>query len=175
MSALNLVFSLTLMLNLAFVSTLHASEWDQARLQLETPQTITVYRDANCQCCHKWIEHLEKHQFKVIDTISNNMSQIKEKLGVPNNMASCHTAVINEYVIEGHVPADDIKQLLIDQPGHIKGLSVPQMPVGTPGMEMGPRKDHFIVFSFDQEDEYQLFNAYQTNDENNYLPLNPAQ
>ncbi|WP_417549193.1 DUF411 domain-containing protein [Methylophaga sp.] len=175
MSALNLVFSLTLMLNLAFVSTLHASEWDQARLQLETPQTITVYRDVNCQCCHKWIEHLEKHQFVVIDTISNNMSQIKEKLGVPNNMASCHTAVINEYVIEGHVPADDIKQLLIDQPGHIKGLSVPQMPVGTPGMEMGPRKDHFIVFSFDQDDEYQLFNAYQTNDENNYLPLNPTQ
>lgn len=177
MSSFNswLLYGLTLLLNLAFTATLYASEWDQARLQLEAPQTITVYRDAHCQCCHKWIEHLEKHQFVVIDTISNNMSQIKDKLGVPDNMASCHTAVIDEYVIEGHVPADDIKQLLIDQPAHIKGLSVPQMPVGTPGMEMGPRKDHFIVFSFDQDAQYQLFNAYQTNDENNYLPLNPVQ
>lgn len=170
-----LKFVLVLLLLTSGLSIVHASEWDQARLQLEEPQTITVYRDANCQCCHKWIEHLEKHHFEVIDQISNEMSQIKKKLGVPNNMASCHTAVINDYVIEGHVPADDIKQLLIDKPAHIKGLSVPQMPVGTPGMEMGPRKDHFIVFSFDQQSQYQLFNAYQTNDENNYLPLNPAQ
>jgi hypothetical protein len=174
LSAFNLAFGLTLLLNLAFASTLHASEWDHARLQLEQPQTITVYRDANCQCCHKWIEHLEKHQFEVIDQISNDMVKIKEKLDVPNSMASCHTAVINDYVIEGHVPADDIKQLLIDKPAHIRGLSVPQMPVGTPGMEMGLRKDHFIVFSFDEDAQYQLFNAYQTNAENNYLPLNPT-
>lgn len=168
-------FGIVFLLVMAWTSDLHASEWDQARLQLEQTQTITVYRDANCECCHKWIEHLEKHQFEVIDNISNDMTQIKQKLGVPNSMASCHTAVINDYVIEGHVPADDIKQLLIDKPAHIKGLSVPQMPVGTPGMEMGPRKDHFIVFSFDQNAQYQLFNAYQTNAENNYLPLNPAE
>jgi len=168
-------FGLIILLHLVLTSTLQASEWDHARLQLEKPQTITVYRDANCQCCHKWIEHLEKHQFEVIDNISNDMIQFKEKLGVPNTMASCHTAVVNNYVIEGHVPADDIKQLLLDNPAHIKGLSVPQMPVGTPGMEMGLRKDHFIVFSFNDEAEYQLFNAYQTNAENNYLPLNPAE
>ena len=166
---------LTLLLNMAVLSIATASEWDQARLQLESPQVITVYRDADCQCCHKWIEHLEKHQFEVVDKISSNMAQIKQQLGVPNNMASCHTAVIGDYVIEGHVPADDIKQLLIDKPQQIKGLSVPQMPVGTPGMEMGQRKDHFIVFSFDQNATYQLFNAYQTNTENNYLSLNPAQ
>ena len=177
MSAFNktINFGLALLLNLAFASTLSASEWDHARLQLEQPQTITVYRDANCQCCHKWIEHLEIHQFEVIDIISNDMSKIKEKLGVSNMMASCHTAVVNDYVIEGHVPADDIKQLLLDKPAHIKGLSVPQMPVGTPGMEMGLRKDHFIVFSFDDDTQYQLFNAYQTNAENNYLPLNHAE
>lgn len=177
MSALNKMvnFGLTLLLSLALASTLHASEWDQARLQLEQPQTITVYRDANCQCCHKWIEHLEKHQFEVIDQIRNDMATIKQKLGVPNNMSSCHTAIINDFVIEGHVPADDIKQLLIDKPAHIKGLSVPQMPVGTPGMEMGSRKDHFIVFSFDPDANYQMFNAYQTNAENNYLPLNSAE
>lgn len=177
MSTLNKTvnFGLALLLNLALASTLFASEWDEARLQLEQPQSITVYRDANCQCCHKWIEHLEKHQFEVIDQITSDMVKIKEKLGVPNNMASCHTAVVSDYVIEGHVPADDIKQLLLDKPAHIKGLSVPQMPVGTPGMEMGLRKDHFIVFSFDDDAQYQLFNAYQTNAENNYLPLNPAE
>lgn len=177
MSTLNKTvnFGLALLLNLALASTLFASEWDEARLKLEQPQSITVYRDANCQCCHKWIEHLEKHQFEVIDQITSDMVKIKEKLGVPNNMASCHTAVVNDYVIEGHVPADDIKQLLLDKPAHIKGLSVPQMPVGTPGMEMGLRKDHFIVFSFDDDAQYQLFNAYQTNAENNYLPLNPAE
>ena len=163
---------LTLLIGQHFAMPLYASEWDEIRLQLEQPQTITVYRDANCQCCHKWIEHLEKHQFEVIDQISSDMVSIKEKLGVPANMASCHTAVVGDYVIEGHVPAEDIKQLLLAQPSDIKGLSVPQMPVGTPGMEMGLRKDHFIVFGFDQNAQYQLFNAYQTNAENRYLPLN---
>ena len=90
-------------------------------------------------------------------------------------MASCHTAVIGNYVIEGHVPADDIKQLLLDNPTQIKGLSVPQMPVGTPGMEVGPRKDRFIVFSFDQNAQYQVFNAYQPDADNHYQSVNPAQ
>lgn len=173
MSVLNIIVAL--LLNTALFSVAIASEWDQARLQLENPQQITIYRDADCQCCHKWIEHLQKHQFDVIDNISNNMYQIKQQLGVPDNMASCHTAVIGNYVIEGHVPADDIKQLLLDNPTQIKGLSVPQMPVGTPGMEMGPRKDNFIVFSFDQNAQYQVFNAYQTNLDNQYQSVNPAQ
>jgi len=153
----------------------NASEWDKARLALTTPTSITVYRDANCQCCHHWIVHLENHGFEVIDQLSNNMNTVKQQLGLPAQMASCHTAVVGDYLIEGHVPADDIKQLLRDQPTDIKGLSVPQMPVGTPGMEMGERKDNFIVFSFSEAQAFEVYNTYQTDADNLYQPVPPPQ
>lgn len=152
-----------------------ASEWDKARLALSEPTSITVYRDANCQCCHHWIVHLEKHGFDVIDMLSNNMTMVKQQLGLPAQMASCHTAVVGDYLIEGHVPAEEIKQLLRDQPADIKGLSVPQMPVGTPGMEMGERKDNFIVFSFSETHDIEVYNAYQTDTDNLYQPVPLAQ
>lgn len=145
-----------------------SSEWDTARLALDKPTTITVYRDANCQCCHKWIEHLQRHDFQVDDQIRSDMNAVKQQLGLPVRMASCHTAVVDGYLIEGHVPADDIKQLLADQPGDVKGLSVPQMPVGTPGMEMGSRKDAFVVFSFDNADNFNRYNQYQPDADNRY-------
>ena len=145
-----------------------SSEWDSARLALQQPTTITVYRDANCQCCHKWIEHLQTHDFQIDDQIRSDMTAVKQQLGLPVKMASCHTAVVEGYLIEGHVPADDIKQLLADKPADIKGLSVPQMPVGTPGMEMGQRKDPFIVFSFDQADNFESYNRYKPDAENRY-------
>lgn len=151
-----------------------ASEWDEARLALEAPQQITVYSDANCQCCHKWIQHLQQNGFEVVDEKRNDMASIKQQLGLPVKMASCHTAVVEEYLIEGHVPADDIKQLLQDRPEQIKGLSVPQMPVGTPGMEMGARKDDFIVFSFDAEDAFGIYNAYQVDANQQYQIVTPT-
>lgn len=159
-----LILSAVLLLPL----TVFSSEWDEARLSLEEPTAITVYRDANCQCCHKWIEHLQAHNFAVDDQIRSDMTTVKQQLGLPVRMASCHTAVIDGYVIEGHVPADDIKQLLIDKPTDIAGLSVPQMPVGTPGMEMGARKDRFAVFAFDKEDNFSIYQRYQTDANNQY-------
>lgn len=166
-------FVLTFLVTLPLFA--HASEWDKARLALTSPTTITVYRDANCQCCHHWIVHLQNHGFDVIDQLSNNMTAIKQQLGLPAQMASCHTAVVGDYLIEGHVPADDIKQLLQDQPTDIKGLSVPQMPVGTPGMEMANRKDNFVVFSFNDTQDLEVYNAYQTDTDNLYQPVPPAQ
>lgn len=145
-----------------------SSEWDAARLALDKPTQITVYRDANCQCCHKWIEHLQAHDFQVDDQIRSDMSNVKQQLGLPVKMASCHSAVVDGYLIEGHVPADDIKQLLADKPADIKGLSVPQMPVGTPGMEIGQRKDPFVVFSFDENDNFKSFNRYEPDADNRY-------
>jgi hypothetical protein len=88
------------------------------------------------------------------------MQSLKQQYGIPSELASCHTAIINDYVIEGHVPADDIKQLLIDKP-EIAGLTVPAMPVGTPGMEMGNRKDSFRVLQFDKESKVQSFSEYR--------------
>ncbi len=122
-------------------------------------QDITVYRSPNCGCCSGWIKHLQDNQFNVIDIKTNNMSKLKQKYGIPDKLASCHTAIIDGYVIEGHVPATDIKQLL-SKKLDIIGLTVPEMPVGTPGMEMGNRKDPFSVLTFDKDGNTTIFKQY---------------
>ena len=135
------------------------SVWDKSTETYAGPKNITVYRDPDCGCCKAWIEHLNKHGFNVIDKMTRDMSSIKKQYGVQSNMASCHTAIINGYVIEGHVPADDIKRLLNTKPDII-GLSVPQMPVGTPGMEMGNKKDPFVVMELKKTGQPDSFNEY---------------
>jgi len=122
---------------------------------LSKQPVITVYRDPNCGCCTKWIEHLIKHGFRVKDNKSAEMSGIKRGLGVPERLESCHTGVVNGYVIEGHVPAADIKRLLKQKP-KVAGLAVPGMPMGSPGME-GPRKDRYEVLSFDKTGRTRVF------------------
>jgi len=121
---------------------------------------IEVYRSPSCGCCSKWLAHLKENQFDVKDYLTNDVQAIKDKYGVPQNMASCHTAIINGYVVEGHVPAADIRKLLKLKPAVI-GISVPGMPVGTPGMEMGGRKDAYKVISFDKNENYQVFSSYK--------------
>lgn len=116
---------------------------------------ITVYRDPNCGCCTKWIEHLIKHGFRVKDNKSDAMSEVKRGLGVPESLESCHTGVVNGYVIEGHVPAADIQRLLKAKP-KVAGLAVPGMPMGSPGME-GPRTDRYDVVSFDKTGKTAVF------------------
>ncbi len=143
----------------------------------ETSDTdIKVYRDPNCQCCHKWISHLEENKFNVLDILTPDMASVKEAVHLPKQMTSCHTAIIDGYVIEGHVPASDIRRLLAERPD-IAGLSVPQMPIGTPGMEMGERKDNFIVFQFNKDGKYTTFTRYQLDDNNDYQshPHTPAE
>src|SRR5262245_37331396 len=97
---------------------------------------ITVYKDPNCGCCSIWVEHLRKNGFEVTVQEPGNMVEIKRKLGVPTYLQSCHTAVIDGYTIEGHVPAAEIHRLLKERP-NAKGLTVPGMPLGSPGMEAG--------------------------------------
>ena len=128
---------------------------------------IKVYRNPDCQCCHKWINHLEENKFNVLDMLTPDMASVKEAVHLPKKMTSCHTATIEGYVIEGHVPAADIRRLLTERPD-IAGLSVPQMPVGTPGMEMGERKDNFIVFQFKKDGKYGIFSRYELDENNNY-------
>lgn len=124
------------------------------------PLEITVYRSPSCGCCSKWISHLKENDFKVTDIVTENVQGIKNQYHVPQNMASCHTAVVNGYVVEGHVPAQDIKSLLKIKP-KIIGISVPAMPVGTPGMEMGTKKDAYNVVSFDENNQTQIFTHYE--------------
>jgi hypothetical protein len=159
---LNYQLSLGITLLVLLITSSHAEEsvWDKAQVSYFGPSNITVYRSPSCGCCEKWLEHLAKHHFTVTDIKTDNIQTIKQQHGVPPQLASCHTAVIEGYVIEGHVPADDIKRLLLDKPA-IAGLTVPAMPVGTPGMEMGSRKDPFQVLQFDKEGKEKRFNAYQ--------------
>ena len=120
--------------------------------------TITVYKDPSCGCCKNWIEHLLKHGYRVDAKDSPNMSEIKHTLGVPDAVTSCHTAMVNGYLIEGHVPAADIDRLLAKKP-HVAGLAVPGMVAGSPGME-GPRAEHYKVLSFDKNGKTSVFASY---------------
>ena len=131
----------------------------EGQVKTVEPIVIEVYRSPSCGCCSKWIAHLKENQFDVKDHVTNDVQVIKDKYGVPEKMASCHTALVNGYVVEGHVPAADIKKLLKLKPAVI-GISVPGMPSGTPGMEMGGKKDPYQVVSFDEEKKYEVFSSY---------------
>ncbi len=96
--------------------------------------SITVYKSATCGCCRQWAEHLRDAGFDVDARNVENLNPIKERVGVPAGHGSCHTAEVAGYFVEGHVPADDVKRLLAERPD-AKGLAVPGMPVGSPGME----------------------------------------
>ena len=126
----------------------------------DAPVEITVYRSPTCGCCGKWIEHMKQNNFNVKDNIVDDMESIKAKYGVPKELASCHTAIVDGYVVEGHVPAADVLKLLKTKP-KVTGLSVPGMVTGSPGMEMGGRVDPYDVMSFDKEKHFQIFNHYE--------------
>lgn len=119
----------------------------------------TVYRDPNCTCCGGWIEHLKAKGFPVKNVPTADMIAFKQEHGVTEELASCHTAIVDGYVVEGHVPSDDIKRLLTQKP-NISGIAVPGMPVGTPGMEMGNKKDSFAVVAFDEQGQTKVFKQY---------------
>ncbi len=121
---------------------------------------ITVYRSASCGCCKGWISHLKDHNFSVNDVVVNDVNPYKQRLGVPAQAASCHTAEVNDKVIEGHVPAQDIKRLLATA-NDIQLLAVPGMPSGGPGMDdAGARKDAFTVYSLDSQNRVGSFSQY---------------
>ena len=121
---------------------------------------ITVYRSASCGCCKGWIEHLEQHNFVVKDVTVDDVNHFKQQFNVPTQAASCHTAVVGDVVIEGHVPAQDIKRLLAD-PGDVRLLTVPAMPSGTPGMDYeGAPSDDFRVFAVTDDDRVEVFQTY---------------
>ncbi|HEY9659075.1 MAG TPA: DUF411 domain-containing protein [Allocoleopsis sp.] len=120
---------------------------------------IMVYRDPGCSCCGGWIDHLAEQGFDPGNISTSDMAAVKQQYQVPEALASCHTAVINGYVIEGHVPVDDIKRLLNEKPS-VLGIAVPGMPIGTPGMESNGQREPFTVYSFDDQGKQEVFNQY---------------
>jgi hypothetical protein len=137
------------------------SLWNQGAPVLDKPVEMTVYRSPTCGCCGKWLEHMKKNGFVVKDIKIEDMPGIKKKYGVPENLQSCHTALVGGYVVEGHVPAADVGELLKKRP-NAAGLTVPGMPSGTPGMEMGGRKDPFTVLEFDKQGNARIFHEYRS-------------
>jgi hypothetical protein len=95
---------------------------------------VEVFKSPYCGCCGKWVEHLQQNGFKVNAHDVEDVPAVRQKLGMPDRLGSCHTAKIGGYVVEGHVPATDIQRLLKEKPKAL-GLSVPSMPPGSPGME----------------------------------------
>ncbi|MGB1466066.1 MAG: DUF411 domain-containing protein [Alcanivorax nanhaiticus] len=124
----------------------------------ETPTTqstasnkiLEVYKSPTCGCCGAWVDHMKENGYTVKVHETDNLQPIKEKAGILPGTGSCHTAFIDGYVIEGHVPASDVDRLLAERPAG-KGLTVPGMPVGSPGMEMGDRVDAYDVLLFDED------------------------
>ena len=123
-----------------------------------TAEEIMVYKSPTCGCCKKWVKHLESKGFEVKTKNMRDVKPIKNKFGVQAKFQSCHTAKIGKYFIEGHVPAKDIKRLLKEKPD-IKGLSVPGMPMGSPGME-GHRKDKYNVVAIDKNNKPSIYSSY---------------
>jgi len=114
--------------------------------------SFTMYRDANCGCCLAWADHMEEGDRHDVETIEHpDMASIKDQQGVPNDLRSCHTAIVEGYVIEGHVPAADVERLLAQRPEGVTGLAVAGMPVGSPGMEHGDHRQPYQVIAFGPE------------------------
>ncbi len=116
---------------------------------------IVVYKNPTCGCCKGWIKHLKENGYTVEVKNRDDVTPIKKELGVPNNLQSCHTAKVDGYVIEGHVPADLISKLRREKP-QIRGLAVPGMPMGSPGME-GAYKDAYNIISFDNDGKTSIY------------------
>jgi hypothetical protein len=120
--------------------------------------TMTVYSSPTCGCCAKWVTHLEENGFSVEHIKTEQLGAKKAELGIPRSLSSCHTGVIGDYVVEGHVPAEQVKRLLAESPD-VEGISVPGMPIGSPGMERGDTREPYDVIAF-RDDQAGVFASY---------------
>lgn len=151
-----LVFSIVLM------GLFIAGQYIDAQSQkgkITSNDEIIVYKNESCGCCTKWAEHMKNNGFRVVEKSVDNLEEIKNSLGVPKDKRSCHTAVMGKYVFEGHIPAQSIKKFL-KKTGNLKGLIVPDMPMGSPGMDYGSHKEKFIVLSFDKKGTTSTFEEF---------------
>ena len=119
---------------------------------------VEVWKDPNCGCCSKWIAHMRESGFRVTAHDTANVNAVRAKLGMPNRYGACHTARVGDYLVEGHVPASDIKRLLRQQPEAI-GIAVPGMPMGSPGME-GPYSEPYQTLLVDKSGNASVFSNH---------------
>lgn len=147
-------------LSLLAITALGYSKVGMAAIQ---PDTVTVWKTPTCGCCKDWVIHLRKEGFNVVTNDVNDTAPVRQKLGLPAKFGSCHTAQVGGYVLEGHVPAQEVKRLLREKPAAI-GLAVPGMPVGSPGMEMKGEmlgvRDAFNVLLVTTDGNSRVYESY---------------
>jgi hypothetical protein len=138
--------------------------WDSPLLAANSktaPPVIEVWKSTTCECCGNWVKHLEANGFtvKVNPASPSMLDHLRKEAGIGDKLASCHTAKINGYVIEGHVPASDIQRLVAEKPDAI-GLTVPGMVAGSPGMEQGAKYDPYKVLLVKKDGTTEVFSSY---------------
>ena len=147
-------------LSLLAITTLGYPHFGMAAVQ---PETVTVWKTPTCGCCKDWVIHLRKEGFNVVTNDVNDTAPVCQKLGLPAKFGSCHTAQVGGYVLEGHVPAQEVKRLLREKPVAI-GLAVPGMPVGSPGMEVKGEmlgvRDAFDVVLVARDGSSRVYESY---------------
>ncbi|MEQ9308189.1 MAG: DUF411 domain-containing protein [Balneolaceae bacterium] len=121
---------------------------------------VIMYKNEGCQCCTKWAEHMNEDEFAVIEKPIPNLYEVKQEKGISSELASCHTALVDGYVVEGHVPVKEVQRLLEERPDAI-GLSVPGMPIGSPGMEVpGREADNYDVLLIARDGSTSVYASY---------------
>ena len=135
------------------------SEAVAATYDLATSTKVKVYKPTFCGCCASWVEHMRTAGFEVEVEETDELERVKSELGVPSELESCHTAEVEVYVIEGHVPADVIARLLTERP-EVRGIAVPGMPAGSPGMETSDgQTEPFDIVSFDETGQTAVYDS----------------
>ena len=152
---------LTTTLTLLGAGTVAALAPSLARASGPAPTPVEVWKDPNCGCCKDWVDHMQANGFKVtVHETGNNA--VRARLGLPQKLGSCHTALVGGYVVEGHVPASDVRALLQQKPKAL-GIAVPGMPVGSPGMDgavYGDRRDPYDVLLVAHDGSTRVFKSY---------------
>lgn len=127
---------------------------------LFSSQTINMYSSPSCGCCNLWAEYMKNKGYQVVSHKDNNFMDIKNKYNIPPRFQSCHTAIIGNYVVEGHVPEDTIRWMLQNKPNDIIGISAPGMPHGSPGMEQGHEEEYPIVLIL-KDGSHRIYGIYK--------------
>lgn len=123
---------------------------------------LTVWRDPNCGCCSGWLAHMRAAGFQVLDNVVTSLAPARRMLGIPDDLLSCHAAQVGGFALEGHVPAAAVTRLLDKRPAGVRGLAVPGMPIGSPGMEVaGQAPDTYDVIAFDRRQARTIFMRFR--------------
>ena len=157
---MKLISFLLLFLTTTFFAVSPASAQKKQAVARKDSMHAIVYKSPTCGCCSKWEDHLRNSGFTVDSRITRHGAQIKKRLNIPRQLQSCHTAIIGEYLVEGHVPASDIKRMLKEKPD-ILGLTAPGMPQESPGMQPeGKKPANYDVLSFTRDGKSKVYTSY---------------